>query len=118
MSKAALKALFGGIPEVCFCPLFSFFFFSFVCVLLGGMPEVFFFDFLIFARSHTHTCTNVRIYTHTHTHTHTHTQASHEKAIECFERANACKPNLTTTVELAKVYQTVGKKKVPFFVSP
>lgn len=35
--------------------------------------------------------------------------ASHEKAIECFLKADACKPNLTTTVELAKVYKTVGK---------
>ena len=38
-------------------------------------------------------------------------QASHDKAIECLLKANACKPNLTTTVELAKVYQTVGQKK-------
>jgi tetratricopeptide (TPR) repeat protein len=30
-------------------------------------------------------------------------EASHEKAIECFLKADKCKPNLTTTVELAKV---------------
>jgi tetratricopeptide (TPR) repeat protein len=60
-------------------------------------------------------------------------EASHDKAIECFLKADACKarfgclaqhspvlrtnfmyafqPNLTTTVELAKVYKTVGKNK-------
>jgi tetratricopeptide (TPR) repeat protein len=37
-------------------------------------------------------------------------EASHEKAIECFLKADAAKPNLSTTVELAKVYKTLNKK--------
>ena len=47
-------------------------------------------------------------------------EASHEKAIECFLKADAAKPNLSTTVELAKVYKRLrsqGKQLQLVFVS-
>lgn len=41
-------------------------------------------------------------------------EASHEKAIECFLKADKCKPNLTSMVELAKVEQTCSESCVSF----